>query len=133
MVRRSAGALAPALVAFAVFGYLAVAPEYYHLRWLRGAAGDATFLRKAYSLAAFTVTGFFLAMAQRKAPGDPSVLRVATLVALFSAAIEIAQRFAGSHESLTSNAVDVGFGAAGGALGAAAERALATYCKRCIR
>ena len=130
MLRRSAGAIASALVALAVFGYLAVGPAYYRIRWLRGNVSDSSYLRKGYSLGAFTVAGFLLARAQRSLGRTPTLAGSALLVALFSTGIEIAQRLAGSHETLGSNALDVLFGAAGGALGGYLERAAATYGRR---
>jgi hypothetical protein len=122
MLRRRAGALVPALVALLFFGYLAVAPDYYRIRWLRGTYADEGLLRKSYSLVAFTVTGFLLAFAARRLGRAQPIAATSAMVALFSAAIEIAQRLAGSHESLVWNVGDVAFGAAGGALGAYLER-----------
>jgi hypothetical protein len=130
VLRRGAGAIASALVALCGFGYLAVAPEYYRIRWLRGDASDETFLRKAYSLGAFLVCGVLLAQAQRSLGRTPTIAATAAVVALFSAVIEVAQHVAGSHESYLSNAVDIAFGAAGGALGACLERALPTSYRR---
>jgi hypothetical protein len=118
---KRASAVATALVAFAVFGYLAIAPEYYRLRWLSGDASDQTLLRKLYSLAAFSIAGFVAARATRATGRTPTIAATAAVVALFSAGIEIAQRLAGSRETLGWNLADVLFGAAGGALGAYLE------------
>jgi hypothetical protein len=127
---RRAVTLAVVAAALLAMGYLAVAPEYYRIRWLHGEISDETLLRKAYSLAAFTLAGLLLSGAQRRLGGKPAIAGAVALVALFSAAIEIAQRLAGSHETLGWNAIDVAFGAAGGALGGYLERAAATYGKR---
>jgi len=72
-------------------------------------------LRKAYSVIAFAIVGFFSAplFARRS-----RLRNCALLVALFSTTIEIAQKLTGSAESLLSNAFDIGCGAVGGALGA---------------
>jgi hypothetical protein len=72
-------------------------------------------LRKAYSIAAFALVGF----TADKALGASTrpIGRAALLVAIYSAAIEIAQSALGSNEGLGWNAFDVGCGAVGGALG----------------
>ncbi len=77
-------------------------------------------LRKAYSIVAFAVVGFTAERALR--PSGAAVLRGAMLVALYSAAIEVAQALRGSHEGLLWNGIDVACGAAGGAVGALAGR-----------
>jgi hypothetical protein len=76
-------------------------------------------LRKSYSIAAFALVGFTADKAL--GPYARAALRGAVLVALYSAAIEVAQSFH-SHEGLAWNAVDVGCGAAGGWLGVVAGR-----------
>lgn len=73
-------------------------------------------LRKLWSLAAFCAAGFILP--QKGSPWK-RVARGGLWIALFSTAIEIAQRIHGSGESLAWNAFDVGCGGAGGAAGAA--------------
>jgi hypothetical protein len=77
-------------------------------------------LRKAYSIAAFAVVGFTAERALR--PNGRAVLRGAAIVALYSAAIEVAQALHGSHEGLIWNGIDVLCGAVGGSIGAAAGR-----------
>jgi len=94
-----------------------------HLQALRGHVphrfdGDLTprrILRKIYSIGAFAIVGFFAAaMLDEKRRGVGCML----LVACFSAIIEIVQKVTGSHESLLSNAFDIGCGALGGLIGA---------------
>ncbi|BDE06811.1 hypothetical protein WPS_20870 [Vulcanimicrobium alpinum] len=77
-------------------------------------------LRKAYSIVAFALVGF----TADKALGMTArpLLRGAVLIAVYSGAIEIAQKFSGSHEGPVWNAIDVACGAAGGWLGVAASR-----------
>jgi hypothetical protein len=79
-------------------------------------------LRKAYSVVAFAIVGFLAA--PLFAP-NRRALSCCALVALFSTTIEIGQKVTGAHESLLSNAFDVGCGAAGGLLGAVAWDAFA--------
>lgn len=71
-------------------------------------------LRKLYALAAFTLTGAAVVpwFSPRYRP-----LKTALAITIFSAAIEIAQRFAGSHESWRWNAFDILSGALGGFIG----------------
>lgn len=73
-------------------------------------------LRKLYSIVAFAVVGFLA----DKALGSSTraVARGALLVAVYSAAIEVAQFALGSTEGLLWNGIDVICGAIGGALGA---------------
>ncbi len=82
--------------------------------------GDFTsfrILRKLYSIVAFAIVAFFAApVFEARQRVRASVL----LVASFSAAIEIAQRVTGAHESLLSNAFDIACGALGGLFGALA-------------
>jgi len=76
-------------------------------------------LRKSYSLVAFALVGYPLSRALEASDNRRSTLFVATAVATYSLVIEIVQAIVGSHEGLVWNAVDVGFGFAGGFLGAA--------------
>jgi tellurite resistance protein TehA-like permease len=73
-------------------------------------------LRKTYSIAAFTLVGYLLrrALAERRRPF--SWWACVFAVAFYSAAIEIGQALAGSHEGLVWNALDVACGAIGGLL-----------------
>ena len=73
-------------------------------------------LRKAYSIGAFALVGF---LADKALGGSTrAVVRGTLLVALYSAAIEVAQFEVGSKEGLLWNGIDVVCGAVGGALGA---------------
>jgi hypothetical protein len=92
---------------------------------LNGAVYDATSpsyldwhiaLRKTYSVIAFTIAGVTFGRAAREWRRPFSLAGLAFAVAAYSAAIEIGQRFTGSHESWQSNLLDVGCGAIGGAL-----------------
>jgi hypothetical protein len=73
-------------------------------------------LRKAYSIVAFTIVGYLFrqALAENGKPSPPVTLIAG--VALYSAAIEVAQFLHGSKEGLGWNAVDTACGALGGAL-----------------
>jgi hypothetical protein len=77
-------------------------------------------LRKAYSIAAFSLVGFMADKAL--GPSARPVLRGALLVGAYSAAIEVAQAWLGSKEGLAWNAFDTMCGVVGGALGANAGR-----------
>ena len=74
------------------------------------------FVRKLYSILAFAIVGLLAA------PAIPRRRRIATdalLVALFSTAIELGQKFIDhSPEGLGSNLFDIGCGAVGGIVGA---------------
>jgi hypothetical protein len=89
---------------------------------LSGSAYEATTLpdarilsRKIESLAAFALVSFFACASLRRT--GPSAGFAAAIGAVYSAAIEVGQHLAGSHESLLWNAIDVACGAAGGAAG----------------
>jgi hypothetical protein len=73
-------------------------------------------LRKAYSILAFALVGFSADNALDESTRP--ILRGLVLIAMYSAAIELAQALNGSREGLGWNAFDVACGAAGGALGA---------------
>jgi lipoprotein signal peptidase len=73
-------------------------------------------LRKVYSLIAFAVVGAAFGRAAHEWNRPLSLLQTAFAVALFSSAIEVGQKLAGSNEGLTWNAIDAGCGALGGAL-----------------
>jgi hypothetical protein len=72
--------------------------------------------RKIESIVAFALVGFLINASMWRRPLAPAAL--AAIVAVYSAAIEIAQRLVGSRESLLWNAIDIACGAAGGVLGA---------------
>jgi len=76
-------------------------------------------LRKSYSVVAFALVGYPLSQALEASDNRKPTLFVAAAVGIYSLAIEIVQAIVGSHEGLVWNAVDVGFGFAGGYLGAA--------------
>jgi hypothetical protein len=77
-------------------------------------------LRKAYSIVAFALIGYTSDKALP--PSKRGTLRAILLVAMYSAAIEYAQRVDGSQEGLRWNVIDVLCGAVGGWLGAQADR-----------
>lgn len=81
-------------------------------------------LRKAYSIVAFSIVGFFAAPAL---PRTRRIALCALLVGCFSLAIEIAQKIVFGNESLASNAFDVACGALGGSIGALAWNAVSTF------
>ncbi len=86
-------------------------------RWL----SPVRVLRKAYSVVAFAIVGFFAAPLVRRRyrlRGD------AAIVAGFSTLIEVVQKVAGSSEGYASNVFDILCGALGGVLGAALWNAL---------
>ena len=68
---------------------------------------------------AFALVGYPLSQALEASDNRKPTLFVAAAVGIYSLAIEIVQALVGSHEGLVWNAVDVGFGFAGGYLGAA--------------
>jgi hypothetical protein len=78
-------------------------------------------LRKAYSIGAFALVGFTADNALT--PSTRTIARAALLIAMYSAAIEVAQAKLGSHEGLVWNVIDTLCGAVGGAIGAALARA----------
>lgn len=77
-------------------------------------------LRKLYSIGAFALVGWtaLQALPRRRR----SLARMTLLVAIYSAAIELAQWRGGSTEGWAMNALDVLCGALGGALAVIAER-----------
>jgi hypothetical protein len=79
-------------------------------------------LRKAYSIAAFALVGFTADKALGPTATAKAPVRGALLVAVYSAAIEIAQGAHGSNEGIAWNVADVLCGAAGGWLGVVAGR-----------
>jgi FtsH-binding integral membrane protein len=79
-------------------------------------------LRKAYSIVAFSVTGYVAARASLASGWRTSPLTVALWLALFSLAIEIGQDMSPPRESLALHSFDVACGALGGWLGAAFAR-----------
>jgi hypothetical protein len=69
-------------------------------------------LRKLYSIAAFTLVGLTAELALPRS--RRAALRMALLVAAYSAAIEYAQYLKGSLEGPIWNAIDIACGAIGG-------------------
>ena len=117
MTRRAWSAAALALAA--VLFWAAISNEVYDLTSPPALSWHVA-LRKAYSIVAFAAVGFTAERALR--PSGRAVLRGAVLVALYSAAIEVAQALHGSREGLVWNGIDVACGALGGAIGTAAGR-----------
>lgn len=81
--------------------------------------------RKLYSVIAFSITGALVSMGWRF-----GMVRTTLLLAGYSAAIEIAQAFAGSHEGLGYNTLDVLCGALGGYIGAVSLRGVRRWYGR---
>lgn len=79
-------------------------------------------LRKAYSVIAFAVVGFFADKSLRRRGNR--TLRAMLAVAAFSTLIELAQYLHGTREGLVSNAFDIACGALGGWLGVVIARVL---------
>jgi hypothetical protein len=79
-------------------------------------------VRKAYSIVAFTIVG--LAAHRALGPAKRPILRAAAIVAAFSLAIEIGQRLFTAPEPVLESAFDVACGAVGGWLGVLADRAI---------
>jgi hypothetical protein len=104
------------IIAAAAFLFLASSDTVYNLTSPAGPL--QILLRKSYSLVAFALVGYPLSRALEASDNRRSTLFVATAVATYSLVIEIVQAIVGSHEGLVWNAVDVGFGFAGGYLGA---------------
>jgi hypothetical protein len=93
------------------------APRVPHNHWL----SLHVILRKAYSIIAFAIVGFVVD--RTLPPVRRRALRAAVAVALFSSAIEVAQKLLDhSPESFASNVFDVACGAVGGWLGVAVAR-----------
>jgi hypothetical protein len=105
------------IVAAIAFFFLAASDTVYNLTSPPGPL--QILLRKSYSLGAFALVGYPLSRALELSTKPKPVLFVATAVGIYSLAIEIVQAIVGSHEGFVWNAVDVGFGFAGGYLGAA--------------
>lgn len=103
------------MIVFVFFFGLALSRDFYNATTPDTFAWH-TLLRKSYSVVAFAVVGFCYrkALAEHGEPVGP--LQAATIVAAYSALIEVAQYFGGAQESLTWNAVDVICGALGGAV-----------------
>jgi hypothetical protein len=74
-------------------------------------------LRKIYSVGAFALIGFLYTNLLRACKRKTSIVRTATVIAAYSACIEVGQAFVGSHEGLGWNAFDTACGALGGAIG----------------
>ncbi|HMD01771.1 MAG TPA: hypothetical protein VKG44_02285 [Candidatus Baltobacteraceae bacterium] len=79
-------------------------------------------LRKAYSVAAFTLVGVLYRRSLEER-GRAHVARSTILgLSLYSACIEVAQALLGSREGLAWNAFDIACGTLGGALAPLADR-----------
>jgi len=127
LLRVAAGALAIAVAAF--FFSLALSAEAYratsppHVAAIifgsqAARLGDPygislhIVLRKLYSIVAFAIVGFTAELALPRSPRP--ALRMALLIAAYSAAIEAGQFLRGSTEGPWWNAADIFCGAAGG-------------------
>jgi hypothetical protein len=115
---RSATTLLLALAGFALFAVLGISREVYGATVLRNEHVAALLVRKAYSLAAFACVGWLYDWSVSRVGRIASVFETATVIALFSGLIEVVQNARGSTEGLRWNLYDIGFGAAGGLLGA---------------
>jgi hypothetical protein len=73
-------------------------------------------LRKAYSIVAFALVGYFFRRASAENGGRRFVVPIIVAVAAYSAAIEVGQYVLGSKEGLGWNTFDTLCGALGGAL-----------------
>ncbi len=82
-------------------------------------------LRKVYSIVAFTLVGYLFERAAAERGYATRAFAATLAVAVYSGAIEVGQFFAGSHEGLVWNAIDVVCGAVGGAIGTLAMRRVA--------
>lgn len=78
-------------------------------------------VRKLYSLACFALLGFLLSRSLPASRWSWAIARTALAIGVYSAFVEIGQRFAGSHESLKWNAVDIIMGLLGGGVGGAVD------------
>lgn len=87
-------------------------------------------LRKAYSVAAFTLVGVLYRRSLEER-GRPHIERSTILgLSAYSAGIEVAQALLGSHEGLAWNAFDIACGTLGGALAPLAERLFRSVLRR---
>ena len=75
-------------------------------------------LRKLYSVIAFTIVGWITAHGLRKFSYANRIFLGGLLVASYSALIEVAQKLHGSTESWRWNLFDIGCGLLGGLVGA---------------
>ncbi len=128
-----------ALVTAAAFFWLATRSDVYNTTSPRGMARSlfgpdfVTFrhpwwlalhiwVRKAYSIVAFTIVGYTANRAFGTTPRP--ALRAAVAVGAYSLGIEIAQRIFVAHESNLESVLDVGCGALGGWLAIRADEAI---------
>lgn len=74
-------------------------------------------VRKAYSILAFAVLGYIIARSMRSRRFSSRLHATMTLVAGFSAIIEILQRQGANHESWISSLLDIACGGIGGITG----------------
>jgi len=88
-------------------------------------------LRKTYSIVAFALVGFALSQATRFGGTTRRTLRIAISIGLYSALIELGQRFvSGARESLAQQSFDVACGIIGGGLGALIAQIFASRARR---
>ena len=78
-------------------------------------------IRKLYSLICFAVLGLLFGRSFGPTDLTRSIARAGFAIGLYSLLVEVGQRFAGSHEGLKWNAVDIALGAMGGAMGGALD------------
>ena len=76
-------------------------------------------IRKLYSLACFALLGLLFGRSLGPTDLTRSIARAGFAIGVYSLLVEVGQRFAGSHESLKWNVVDIALGAIGGAAGGA--------------
>jgi VanZ like protein len=112
-----------------VFFTLAVSTEIYDLTSPAFLAWHVA-LRKAYSVAAFSILAFFARGALREQGSTRPALATIVTLTLFSTLIEVAQFAGGVREGLAWNALDVACGTAGGIIGAVAYRVVRGKAKR---
>ncbi len=128
-----------ALVTAAAFFWLATRSDVYHTTSPQGMAGSLfgpdflrfrhpwwlalhIWVRKAYSIVAFTIVGYTANRAFGTTPHP--VLRAAVAVGAYSLAIEIAQHIFVAHEPHLESVLDVACGALGGWLAILADEAI---------
>ncbi len=90
-------------------------------------------LRKAYSIVAFAIVGYAFRRALETSGKRNVALACVVGIALYSAAIEVAQWFHGSNEGFGWNAIDTLCGALGGALAVADRLASRTRGRSDVR
>jgi hypothetical protein len=107
-----------AIVVAGVLYALALSDAFYELT-SPTALSWHVWLRKAYSIVAFTLVGYLFRRSLEERGGKQFIAVAVIGTALYSAAIEVGQFLAGSKEGLGWNAVDTICGAVGGAIATA--------------